>query len=139
MASVGKSLDFILTVVGQLLEGTVHWLVLGILSAIVFASWRDAAQDVRMQIAVTGRDEGKEGEWEGRKERELEGRKEEDQSPDIHTAHHPCVRFNAALHCQGLKETSRPAPVGGESFHPAANIWCHPRPFPRVVLDGSRG
>ena len=61
MASVGKSLDFILTVVGQLLEGTVHWLVLGILSAIVFASWRDAAQDVRMQIAVRGRDEGKEG------------------------------------------------------------------------------
>lgn len=89
MASVGKSPDFILTVVGQLLKDTVHWLVLDILSAIGFASWRDAAQDVRLQIAVKGRDEGKEGEWEGRKERELEGRKEEDQSPDIPTANHP--------------------------------------------------
>ena len=136
VASVGKSLDFILTVVGQLLEDMVHWLVLGILSAIVFASWKDAAQDVRLQIAVKGREEGKEGEWEGRKERELEGRKEEDQNPDIHTANHPCVRFNASLHCQGLRETPRPALVGGESFHPPTNIWCHPRPFPRVVLDG---
>ena len=60
VVSVGKSPDFILTVVGQLLEDMIPWLVLGILSAIVFASWRNAAQDVRLQIAVKGRDEGTE-------------------------------------------------------------------------------
>ena len=139
VVSVGKSPDFILTVVGQLLEDMIPWLVLGILSAIVFASWRNAAQDVRLQIAVKGRDEGNEGEWEGRKERELEGRKEEGQSTDIHTANHPYVQFNASLHCQGLQETPRPALVGGEIFHPPVNIWCHPGPFPCVVLDGGGG
>ena len=136
---VGKSPDFILTVVGQLPEDTIQWLVLDILSAIVFASWRDTAQHVRLQIAVKRRDEGKEGRWEGRKERELERRKEEDQSTDIHIANHPYMQFSASLHCQGLKETPRPVLVGGEIFHPPVNIWCPPGPFARVVLDGGGG
>lgn len=34
-------MDFILVVVGCLLEGMDHWLVLSVISAIVFASWRD--------------------------------------------------------------------------------------------------
>ena len=38
---VGKSMDFILIVAGRLLEGMGHWLVLSVISAIVFAYWRD--------------------------------------------------------------------------------------------------
>lgn len=43
-----------------------------------------------------------------------------------HIASHPYMQFSASLHCQGLKETSRPVLVGGEIFHPPVNIWCPP-------------
>lgn len=61
-----KGVDFIPNIIGYLLEDTVHWLVLSIIPAKLFAP-RRAVTPQPVHRSVHRRDERKEGGQEGRK------------------------------------------------------------------------
>lgn len=121
-----KGMDFIPNIIGNLLEGIVHWFVLTITPAMLFAPLRAVTlQPVHSFLRnreVKGRKEDRRGERERKKV-----------TVDIYTD-----ESDGSHHCHGLG-TGRAALVGGEIFHPPV---VHASPVlgwsPMVLGAGSR-